>query len=327
LVPAIIIFGDSAVDTGNNDYIPTVFRADHPPYGRDFKNKLPTGRFSNGKLVTDLTADTLGFTSYPAAYLGPEASGKRLLVGANFASAGSGYDERTALLSSVIPLNQQLEYFKEYKGKLASVAGGEKAAGDIIKSALYIASFGSSDFVQNYYINPLLNKLVSSDDYSSYLITVFSGFIESLYSEGARRIGVNSLPPLGCLPIAKTLFGFGQPGCVSRFNSDAVSFNRKLNAAAEQLKKQLPGLKLAVFDIYKPLLDLITKPGDNGFTESSKGCCGTGTIETTSLLCNQVSIGTCSNATTYVFWDSVHPTEAAYSVLANDLIFQGIALI
>lgn len=43
-------------------------------------------------------AETLGFTSYAPPYLsGP--SGKSLLLGANFASAGSGYDDKTAYLS------------------------------------------------------------------------------------------------------------------------------------------------------------------------------------------------------------------------------------
>ena len=55
LVPAIITFGDSAVDVGNNDYLPTLFKADYPPYGRDFVNHQPTGRFCNGKLATDFT--------------------------------------------------------------------------------------------------------------------------------------------------------------------------------------------------------------------------------------------------------------------------------
>lgn len=65
----------------------------------------------------------------------------------------------------------------------------------------------------------------------------------------------------------------------------------------------------------------------SGFAEASRGCCGTGTVETTSLLCNQNSLGTCSNATQYVFWDSVHPSEAANQVLADALIIEGINLI
>lgn len=64
-----------------------------------------------------------------------------------------------------------------------------------------------------------------------------------------------------------------------------------------------------------------------GFTEATKGCCGTGAVETTSLLCNPHSVGTCKNASQYVFWDSVHPSEAANQILADSLIIQGINLI
>lgn len=55
LVPAIISFGDSAVDVGNNNYRATLFKANYPPYGRDFINHEATGRFCNGKLATDFT--------------------------------------------------------------------------------------------------------------------------------------------------------------------------------------------------------------------------------------------------------------------------------
>jgi len=75
-----------------------------------------------------------------------------------------------------ISLSQQLSYYKEYQGKLAKVAGSSKAK-SIIKDALYIVGFGSSDFAQNYYANPFLNKVYTPDQYSSYLVEVFSNFI------------------------------------------------------------------------------------------------------------------------------------------------------
>ncbi|XP_043697290.1 GDSL esterase/lipase APG [Telopea speciosissima] len=326
LVPAIITFGDSSVDVGNNDYLSTFFKADFPPYGRDFINHKPTGRFCNGKLATDITAETLGFTTYAPAYLSPQASGKNLLIGANFASAGSGYYDKTAMLSQTISLSQQLEYYKEYQGKLAKVAGSKKAA-SIITDALYLVGAGNSDFVQNYYVNPLLNKVYTPDQFSSFLVGIFSSFIKELYGLGARRVGVTSLPPLGCLPAAITLFGMGKNGCVSRINTDAQGFNKKINAAASTLQKQLPGLKIAILDIYTPFLDAIKSPSKYGFSETNRGCCGTGTVETTVFLCNPKSPGTCSNATQYIFWDSVHPSQAANQVIADAVIIQGISLI
>jgi hypothetical protein len=51
--PAVIVFGDSTVDPGNNNYVKTVFKANFAPYGKDFANHVPTGRFSNGRLTPD----------------------------------------------------------------------------------------------------------------------------------------------------------------------------------------------------------------------------------------------------------------------------------
>ncbi|KAG4124899.1 hypothetical protein ERO13_D10G065950v2 [Gossypium hirsutum] len=177
LVPAILTFGDSVVDVGNNDYLPSIFRANYPPYGRDFANQKPTGRFCNGKLATDITGK---FTTYPPAYLSPEASGNNLFIGANFASVGSGYDDRAASLNHAITLSQQVEYFKEYQAKLAKVAGSSKSA-SIIKDALYVLSAGSGDFLQNYYVNPLVNHAYTPEQYGSFLIDAFTRFVQNVY--------------------------------------------------------------------------------------------------------------------------------------------------
>lgn len=53
-VPAVIVFGDSIVDSGNNNYITTLIKCDFPPYGRDFTDGNPTGRFSNGLVPSDI---------------------------------------------------------------------------------------------------------------------------------------------------------------------------------------------------------------------------------------------------------------------------------
>ncbi|KAG5523501.1 hypothetical protein RHGRI_035341 [Rhododendron griersonianum] len=165
---------------------------------------------------------------------------------------GSVMENLPLISLHAIPLTQQLQFYKEYQPKLAKVAGNQKAA-SIIKDGLYILSFGSSDFVQNYYVNPFLNKLYTPDQYSSYLVATFSSFVKPI---GRRDSNLRQ-----------------------------------------------------------------------GFVEARRGCCGTGTVETTSLLCNPKSIGTCTNATQYVFWDAVHPSEAANQVLADALIVQGIDLI
>ncbi|KAB1222802.1 hypothetical protein CJ030_MR2G022293 [Morella rubra] len=86
---AFFVFGDSLVDSGNNNYLATIARADAPPYGIDYPTHRPTGRFSNGLNIPDLISQRLG-SEFILPYLSPELTGQRLLSGANFASAGIG---------------------------------------------------------------------------------------------------------------------------------------------------------------------------------------------------------------------------------------------
>ncbi|KAL6988279.1 hypothetical protein U1Q18_014029 [Sarracenia purpurea var. burkii] len=224
-----------------------------------------------------------------------------------------------------ISLTQQLAYYKEYQYKVVRMVGKARANA-MFSGGIHLLSAGSSDFIQNYYINPILNRAYTPDQFSNLLLGSYSAFVQNLYGMGVRKIGVTTLPPTGCLPAVITLFGGGSNQCVGRLNQDAVSFNNKLNRTSQILQNKFPGLKLVVFDIYQPLLDLVTKPTDQGFFESRKACCGTGTIET-SLLCNARSVGTCSNATQYVFWDGFHPCEKANQIIAQCLLEQGFSLI
>ena len=69
-VPALIAFGDSIVDTGNNNYLTTVVKANFPPYGQDFPGGVATGRFSNGLVPGDLLGTCVEY-SYNVADMLP----------------------------------------------------------------------------------------------------------------------------------------------------------------------------------------------------------------------------------------------------------------
>lgn len=60
---AFFVFGDSLVDSGNNNYLDTPARADEPPYGIDYPTHQPTGRFSNGFNIPDLISQLLALLS------------------------------------------------------------------------------------------------------------------------------------------------------------------------------------------------------------------------------------------------------------------------
>lgn len=53
---ASFIFGDSLVDAGNNNYLPTLSKANIAPNGIDFKASggTPTGRYTNGRTIGDI---------------------------------------------------------------------------------------------------------------------------------------------------------------------------------------------------------------------------------------------------------------------------------
>lgn len=58
IAPCYFIFGDSLVDSGNNNQLQSLARADYFPYGIDFQFG-PTGRFCNGKTTVDVISNLI----------------------------------------------------------------------------------------------------------------------------------------------------------------------------------------------------------------------------------------------------------------------------
>lgn len=96
MVPAVIVFGDSTVDPGNNNQMSTVLKSNFAPYGRDYFGGQPTGRFSNGRIATDFISEAYGIKPAIPAYLDPKFDIRDFATGVSFASAGTGYDNATS---------------------------------------------------------------------------------------------------------------------------------------------------------------------------------------------------------------------------------------
>ncbi|OEL21589.1 GDSL esterase/lipase [Dichanthelium oligosanthes] len=146
---AIFYFGDSVLDTGNNNRLPTVALANHVPYGGDFPGKKPTGRFSNGRLVPDLLNERLQLKEFSPPYLDSKLSNNDIMTGVNFASAGSGFDDQTSLLTNTLPMSKQMNLFKDYLLRLRDIVG-DKDASRIIANSLIFISSGTNDFSHYY---------------------------------------------------------------------------------------------------------------------------------------------------------------------------------
>ncbi|CAN6205193.1 unnamed protein product [Urochloa humidicola] len=312
-VPAFLVFGDSIVDTGNNNAVLTLTKANFPPYGQDLNGGVPTGRFSNGRIPTDLLASRLGLKDLVPAYLGTDLTDDDLLTGVSFASGGSGYDSLTSTLVAVLPMQEELNMFAEYKEKLAGVVGEEAAAG-IVAESLFLVCAGTDDIANNYYLAPVRPLQYDISAYVDFLVQQACEFIRQLYEQGARRIAILGLPPIGCVPSQRTL----ARDCDPERNRAARMFNSRLQAAISRLPGELRCQRIGYVDIYDVLHDIIADPCKYGFDVSTRGCCGTGEFEVT-LLCNQLTAATCPDDRKYVFWDSFHPTERAYEIIVDYL--------
>ncbi|KAF3329504.1 GDSL esterase/lipase [Carex littledalei] len=318
-VPAIIVFGDSTVDTGNNNYIRTVFKSNFKPYGRDLQGGNATGRFSNGRLAVDFISEAFGLPNLVPAYLDPSYDIKEFSTAVCFASAATGYDNATSDVFSVIPLWKEVDYFKEYQTKLKAFQG-ETRAQETITQALYIVSIGTNDFIENYYTVPRGRSTeYTIPEYEDFILGISKQFLTSLYHLGARKINLIGLPPMGCLPLerSKKLFSIGE--CNDEYNAVASDFNIKLKKMMDVLHRDLVNATLVYGDIYGVLMDVIQNPGFYGFEDVVAGCCGTGVFEM-SYLCNSGSLLTCSDAGKYAFWDSIHPTEKLNKIIADKMM-------
>ncbi|RCV22257.1 hypothetical protein SEVIR_4G215100v4 [Setaria viridis] len=315
-VPAVIVFGDSTVDTGNNNGIGTILKSDFPPYGRDMAGgPRPTGRFCNGRLPPDFISEALGLPPLVPAYLDPAYGIQDFARGVCFASAGTGLDNKTAGVLSVIPLWKEVEYFKEYQRRLRRHAG-RAAARRIVSDALYVVSIGTNDFLENYFLL-VTGRFAefTAAEFEDFLVAEAERFLAEIHRLGARRVTFAGLSPIGCLPLERTLNSL-RGGCIEEYNQVARDYNDKLLAMFRRLTASRPSLKVAYINVYQNMLDLITNPSTLGLENVEEGCCATGKVEM-SYLCNDKNPLTCEDAGKYFFWDSFHPTEKVNQFFAK----------
>ncbi|KAI3869545.1 hypothetical protein MKX03_012122 [Papaver bracteatum] len=317
-IPGLIVFGDSTVDAGNNNQILTLIKANFPPYGQDFEGGKPTGRFCNGRLPTDFLSEMLGIKPSIPAYLDPAFGIEDFITGVTFASSGTGYDVATSTILAVIPLFEELDYFKGYLEKLTSFLGNEIAA-ETARESLYIISIGTNDFVLNYFTVPGRSLQFTVDEYEDFLLGIARNFLIELYSLGARKILIAGLPPNDRLPIVNFLNLVPVRPSLEEIKKASIDYNVKLQNLVSSLRIELEGIKLVYADIYNPLLHIIQNPNIYGFENVEEGCCATGTVEF-GIPCIAGNALSCPDPSKYVFFDAVHPSEKVYSILANILM-------
>ncbi|WOK91782.1 GDSL esterase/lipase [Canna indica] len=315
---AFFVFGDSLVDNGNNNYLATTARADQPPYGIDTPNRRPTGRFSNGKNVPDIVSEYLG-AEPTLPYLSPELQGEKLMVGANFASAGIGILNDTGIqFANIIRITKQMHYFEQYQQRLSSLVGPEKTQ-RLVNEALVLITLGGNDFVNNYYLVPysVRSREFSLPDYVRYLISEYKKVLSRLYELGSRRVLVTGVGPLGCVP-AELALRSTTGACDPELMRVPDLYNPQMIELLSQLNAELGSEVFVAVNAFKMHMDFISNPEAFGFVTSKVACCGQGPFNGIGL-CTMLS-NVCPNRDIYAFWDAFHPTERANRIIVSQFM-------
>ncbi|XP_057419948.1 GDSL esterase/lipase At4g28780-like [Lotus japonicus] len=317
---AFFVFGDSLVDSGNNNYLATPARADAAPYGIDFPSHLPTGRFSNGLNFPDIICQKIG-SEPPLPYLSPEFQGQNLLLGANFASAGIGILNDTGIqFVDIIRMFQQFSYFEEYQQRLSALVGADEAQ-NIVNGALYLMTLGGNDFVNNYFFLPVTPRSheFTVPQFSQLLISEYQNILMRLYELGARRVLVTGTGPLGCIP--SQLAARSSDGeCVPEIQEAADIFTSMLIQMTRDLNSQLGSDIFIAVNTNTVHAEFVTNPQAYGFETSKIACCGQGPYNGLGP-CTPLS-HVCPDRDVYAFWDAFHPSQRALEFIAEG-VFNG----
>nr|GEZ30084.1 GDSL esterase/lipase EXL3-like [Tanacetum cinerariifolium] len=172
------------------------------------------------------------------AYLDPSLDDNELLTGVSFASGGTGYDPETPKIASVLSFADQLNQFKEYIKKVKGMVGEERTQ-YILANSIFLVVASSNDIANTYFTIGIQRLHYDILSYAHLMVSSASNFIQDIYKLGARRVGVFSAPPLGCVPSQRTLGGGKNRDCVAEYNQASQLYNSKLQTAMQYLGSTL----------------------------------------------------------------------------------------
>ncbi|KAL7606465.1 hypothetical protein Lser_V15G16357 [Lactuca serriola] len=336
--PSIISFGDSLADTGNLKEMASKsnVRPPHflfPPYGETFFNK-PTGRCSNGRLIIDFVAESLGLPLVPPS-LGSETNVHvtELGEGVNFAVAGataldsSFHEARGVSIPTNASLGVQLGWFKDSLSSICSAVSDCKQL--IGQSLVLMGEIGGNDYNHALVAGKSIDEV---ETYVPFVINTIISAVNELIELGAQTLVIPGNLPIGCSAAYLTIF-YGSDnvqydnstGCIITLNKFAEYHNELLQRKLQQIRELHPEVNIIYADYYNAAMQFFRSPNKFGFTNGAlKACCGGGGPfnYNPSIACADSSSTLCAQPDTYVNWDGLHLTEAAYKVIFKS-IYEG----
>ncbi|KAG9142467.1 hypothetical protein Leryth_018242 [Lithospermum erythrorhizon] len=313
LAPALYVFGDSLFDSGNNNMLPTLARANFKPYGVNFANGA-TGRFTNGRTLVDFIAEYIGLP-YSPPYM--SVQGLRNLVGLNYASSSCGILPETGdYFGKCFHLEEQISLFqKRVESELPRHLLSSKEIVNYLSQSIYMMSIGSNDYIINYFEPQIYesSKRFPPEAFAKLLIDNLSQQLQRLYKLGARKIVVFEIGPLGCIPsIIRKSAHIGL--CVEQINNITSLFNVQLSLMLNNIRSILEGSDFILGHSFWISYDAIIHPANYGLEDSSNPCCITWKNGTSGCI---PYLSACSNPSKRYFWDGYHVTEPIYKMIAE----------
>ncbi|WP_293040481.1 SGNH/GDSL hydrolase family protein [Moorena sp. SIO1F2] len=304
----LYVFGDSLSDPGNvfniskagNQVNPTIpIIPQSPPYFQ--------GRFSNGPIWVDYLADALDIEVKRSADLSVVLPESPILSPITITPDGP----RVSFFFNGATTNQSVNF--AFGGSQAGLAGlGEFGA--LLPGLLTQVAGFTNDLIVSDQIgdpNALYILWSGANDYQSadppnptQVVGNIQTAVNSLYNFGARNFLVLNLPDLGKIPLSLRLGSVLSTGLTDLTDQH----NSLLDSTLNLLSQSLADINLISFDANNLFNQILTNPGNFGFTNVTEGCLD----ETTFIAC--------ANPDEFVFWDSIHPTTASHQILAESTI-------
>lgn len=300
----LFVFGDSYADTGNLGKLGEFTPCWYEPYGMSLP-KGPSGRFSDGWIFTDYLAKFLGIkTPVPYKY-------RRVYpthpYGMNFAVGGSGVFDTGNFQRN---LSAQIDTFQE------QIKEGVFTKQDVENSVIYVSAAGN-DYI--YYLD------------NNHNVSELSGFIAKVTDQvalnlkrlgeiGAGKIVVANLGPVQCTP-ELTRKATNYTKCNDFYDFGPTKHNQLLVEAVKKLNAKSSRARFLVLNLYSASIAVMNHPekGEGRLKQVLKPCCEGKTPDDH---CGAVTdegklYSVCHDPENYFYFDTVHPTQAAWAAVYN----------
>ncbi|GAQ78883.1 hypothetical protein KFL_000200350 [Klebsormidium nitens] len=316
--PALFVFGDSLVDTGNIVILDPESSAKGYPNGVTPGGRLNvTGRPCNGPNTVDYLAEFLGLPFGDPILL----PGGNFFYGANFASAGSGALNSTGNPKTAMPLFNQTQLFAKFVQDSATYWRTSAAAADVTPrfphpdafgSALYVFATGGND------LRNFVQVLTNPAGLAQAVLASIRSAVTDTYALGARNILIANVPPAHCAPALRNLSPTGT--CFASIAPVVQTLSAGFDPLVQQLGAALPNATVLLGDLYNFTSDAIAYPAAFGLTVADRACCGAGGPANVATPCSAPGFSVCDDPDRSLFWDGLHGTTAFYRLVAREIL-------